>query len=244
MHKLAVSVEKKVYSGRPFVHALGESSFEVNSGEFISILGPSGCGKSTLLKIISGLDREFEGKIALNGIDVAGPSSGCGVVFQEARLLPWKTVRENIAFGLNSINSPDSISNVNELLESFSLLNFAESFPSQLSGGMSQKTALARALISGPEVILLDEPLASVDRITRAKLGQEILQELKKRKATALMVTHDIEEAVQLSDRILVMSPSPGKIVKEFRLEMPQPRKRTSKEFIKTVYGILKCMEG
>lgn len=241
--KLKVSIFKKEYKDIPQVQALGKNNFEVNPGEFVTILGPSGCGKSTLLKLISGIDSDFEGSFTLGERVIKSPEKDCGIVFQEPRLLPWLSIKNNIRFGIHSSNlTSKHEKTITDLLNLLDLKEFTDSYPSQLSGGMAQKVALARALVNIPDLLLLDEPFASLDKVTKSKLHEELFNIVTKEKTTSLMVTHDIEEAIYLSDRILIMSKRPGKIVKSYSVNMPKPRERTSKEFMDLTSKILKYM--
>jgi len=210
---IIINLEEKRYLDEPRVHALSKIKLKINPGEFVSILGPNGCGKTTLLKLISGIDGDFKGKIIIGERIVEKPDRDCGIVFQEPRLMPWLTVEENIRFGVFSENA-ESENRIDELLELLHLEEFRNAYPNQLSGGMAQKVSIARALVNNPDVLLLDEPFASLDTLTKINLQKEIKGLLKKEKTTVLMVTHDIEEVRSLSDRILVMSKRPGKIIK------------------------------
>ncbi len=230
---LEVDIKKKAFQNNL---VLSEMSLDLEKNKFTTILGPSGCGKSTLLKAIVGLDNEYDGMIRLNGTDVSEPVKECSMVFQEPRLLPWASVEENVMFPLEKSNGE----NLSELLTILTLENFSQNLPKELSGGMAQRVSLARALINLPEIILLDEPFSALDIITRHKLQDKLIETLEKRKTTALMVTHDIEEAVYLSDTIHVMKQRPSAIVKTYRIALPKPRNRTSPEFTKKVSEIYK----
>lgn len=240
--QLKIEVQSKIYTDTQKVGALGDVEFTVEPGEFVCILGPSGCGKSTLLRLISGLDTDFEGKIVLGDRLVKSPEKDCGIVFQEPGLLPWMSVKENIKFGIYSGQKEHSEGKVDNLLKLLDLDSFSESYPSLLSGGMAQKVGLARALVNIPDLLLLDEPFASLDKLTKMRLQEELSKILRDAKATVLMVTHDIEEAVYLSDRILVMSERPGTILKSFKIDLPKPRRRTDKEFTDIYTNILEFM--
>lgn len=223
------------------VQALGELIFDVKAGEFVSILGPTGCGKSTLLRLIVGLDTDFEGQISIGGRLVKGVEKQCGIAFQEPRLLPWLSVRENITFGLYSQNSKVS-EKIDELLKWLDLEPVADRYPEKLSGGMAQRVSLARALVNRPELLLLDEPFGALDQSTRRRLQKKTQEVLENANTTVLMVTHDIEEAVYLSDRILLMSKGPGTIEKRYEVTLPTPRKRTTRDFVALQTAILKEM--
>ena len=217
---LTIELRDKTFHDQQPLQALGQIKFDIKAGEFVSILGPSGCGKSTLLRLISGLDADFDGKIVLGERIVKMPERDCGIAFQEPRLLPWLSVRENIAFGLYSENGK-STSQIDELLNLFDLKQFANTYPNQLSGGMAQRVSLARALVNLPDLLLLDEPFGSLDELTKRRLQEESQKVLSKEKTTVLMVTHDIEEAVYLSDRILLMSKRPGQILESYVVDLP-----------------------
>ena len=238
---LTIELQDKTFHDRQPLQALSKISFDIKAGEFVCILGPSGCGKSTLLRLISGLDADFEGKIVLGERIVKMPERDCGIAFQEPRLLPWLSVRENIAFGLYSENEK-STNQIDELLNLFDLKQFANAYPNQLSGGMAQRVSLARALVNLPDLLLLDEPFGSLDELTKRRLREESQKVLSKEKTTVLMVTHDIEEAVYLSDRILLMSKRPGQILESYTVDLPKPRERTDQNFIAIQTKILKEM--
>ena len=238
---LTIELQDKTFHDRQPLQALGKIKFDIAAGEFVCILGPSGCGKSTLLRLISGLDADFDGKIVLGERIVKMPERDCGIAFQEPRLLPWLSVRENIAFGLYSENGK-STNQIDELLNLLDLKQFADAYPNQLSGGMAQRVSLARALVNLPDLLLLDEPFGSLDELTKRRLQEESQKVLSKEKTTVLMVTHDIEEAVYLSDRILLMSKRPGQILESYTVDLPKPRERTDQNFIAIQTKILKEM--
>ena len=239
---LTIKLQDKTFHDRRPLQALGKIEFDVKAGELVSILGPSGCSKSTLLLLISGLDTDFYGKIVLGERIVKMPERDCGIAFQEPRLLPWLSVRENIAFGLYS-ESGKSTGQIDELLNLLDLKQFANAYPNQLSGGMSQRVSLARALVNLPDLLLLDEPFGSLDEITKRRLQEESQKVLSKEKTTVLMVTHDIEEAVYLSDKILLMSKRPGQILESYTVDLPKPRERTAQNFVALQTKILKEMQ-
>jgi sulfonate transport system ATP-binding protein len=203
-------------------------------GEFISIVGASGCGKSTLLRLISGLENVSEGQILFGGAVIQKPGLDRGMVFQEARLFPWLTVEENIAFGCRKDLAEDEKQKlVQNHIKLVSLSGFEKTYPHQLSGGMQQRTAIARALVSRPQVLLLDEPFGALDALTRIQMQQEILNIWQKEKVTVILVTHDIDEAVFLGDRVLVMSNRPGTFKKNLSVPLSRPRDRNSLKFSK-----------
>ena len=204
--------------------AVAEVSFAVRDGEVVALIGPSGCGKSTLLNIGSGLYTPSEGEALVDGERVQGPNRHVAFMLQKDLLLPWRTVLENVMFGveIQRLPLPERRRRALGLLENFNLAEFAGHYPHQLSGGMRQRVALARTLAVDPSVLLLDEPFSAVDAQTRMVLQRELAQSLKRAGKTALLITHDLLEAVTLSDRVLVMSRRPGRIVDEIRVELPQ----------------------
>ena len=212
--------------------ALEDINLVVKLAEFLCIVGPSGCGKTTLLRMIAGLDYPSSGEIILDGKQVTGPSPDRGMVFQEFSLFPWKTVLKNVEFGLEILEVPEKGRRriAEEYIELVGLQGFEHSYPYELSGGMKQRVAIARALATNPSLLLMDEPFGSVDAQTRNVLQEELLEIWARTKKTILFVTHSVDEAVYLGDRILVMSPRPGRIIECMRVTLPRPRKRTSRE--------------
>ena len=196
---------------------------DIAPGEFVVIVGPSGCGKSTLLRLIAGLEPPTQGTISLGARTVDSVDPRCAIVFQEPRLFPWKRVDANVAVGARRMTGK---ADPHVLLNKVGLTGFEHCYPNQLSGGMAQRVALARALIGGPEVILLDEPFAALDALTRLRMQDLVNDVCGSIGSTVVMVTHDIDEALHLADRIIVMSPRPGTIVDEIRVETPRPRER------------------
>ncbi|MDO4322629.1 MAG: ABC transporter ATP-binding protein [Lachnospiraceae bacterium] len=213
-------------------------SFQAEAGSFVSVIGESGCGKTTLLRIIAGLEQASEGEVRLDGITVNGPNRRCGMMFQKNILFPWLTVRENIEFGPKLLKRK-SDEHTEKLLQMMHLEQFAEVYPDKLSGGMAQRAALARALANEPEVLLLDEPLGALDALTRMKLQDELLRVWNYHGNTVVMVTHDIDEAIYMSDRIIVMSLRPGTIKRVIPVPMAHPRSRISGEFIEIRNAVL-----
>ncbi|MBD1995450.1 ABC transporter ATP-binding protein [Leptolyngbya sp. FACHB-541] len=205
--------------------ALDAVNLEVHPGEIVSLVGTSGCGKSTLLRIISGLDFPSEGDVWIDNELLVTPHPEVGMIFQEPRLMPWLTVKDNVRFGLE--RTADSEAAIATTLAKVGLADFANALPRQLSGGMAQRVAIARALITQPSILLLDEPFSALDAFTRTKLQDHLLHIWEYDRPTMLLVTHDIEEALVLSDRIIVMRSNPGRIHREFVLDLPRPRKRT-----------------
>lgn len=212
--------------------ALDNVSMEVDDGEFVCFIGPSGCGKTTLLRIISGLDKPDDGEVHLDGNKIEAPGPDRGMVFQEYSLFPWKTVTENIIFGpqMSGIKKKDAIEDAEKYLEMVGLQQFRDSYPYELSGGMKQRVAIARALANEPSVLLMDEPFGALDAQTRNVLQQELLEIWEKNNITILFVTHSVDEAVFLSDKIVLMSARPGKIKEIIDVDLPRPRERTSLE--------------
>ena len=226
------------------VPALRDVSLTVGQGEFVSLVGPSGCGKSTLLRLIAGLDFPDAGSVHVDGELVTGPSLSRGMLFQDHRLLPWLTVAQNVGLGLHKSNlsAAQKRDRVASLINLVGLEGFETAFPYQLSGGMSQRAAIARSLAPRPKALLLDEPLGALDSLTRAKMQAELLRIWEHEGITMLMVTHDVEEAVYLSDRIIVMHPRPGRIAEVTRIDLPKPRDRGDAEFARIKAGILQVL--
>jgi ABC-type nitrate/sulfonate/bicarbonate transport system ATPase subunit len=200
----------------------------IRPGEFLSIVGASGCGKSTLLRLLTGLDTDYEGEIRVRGEQVRGTSLDRGIVFQEHRLFPWLTVQQNVGLGLLNSDWPESkrTSAVREHIELVGLQGFEEAYPHQLSGGMAQRAAIARGLVNQPSILLLDEPFGALDALTRSKLQAELQRIWQAEGITMILVTHDVEEAVYLGDRVVVMQPRPGRIRRTVEVDVPHPRDR------------------
>ncbi|MCD6518717.1 MAG: ABC transporter ATP-binding protein [Anaerolineae bacterium] len=213
-------------SANSHLEALAEASFAVMPNEFICIIGPSGCGKSTLLRILGGLVQPTGGRVLLEGKPLTKPQRRIGFVFQHATLMPWRSALRNVMLPLEIQGIPreEAKRRALELLELVGLADFAESLPRDLSGGMRQRVALARALVYDPDVLLLDEPFGALDALTRERMNWELLRIWQKRRKTVVMITHDIQEAIFLSDRVLTMSPRPGRIEKEVLIDIPRPR--------------------
>lgn len=207
-------------------HALSDVTFTVREGEFVSLLGPSGCGKSTVLNLIAGFDKPTDGSLKVNGGLVTGPGPDRVVVFQEHGLFPWLTVLENVAFGLKQkgIGKKERTALALEQIRSVHLSKFTDRYPHELSGGMRQRAAIARALVMDPQILLMDEPFAALDEQTRLVLHQELEEIFLRTGKTIVFITHNIREAVMLSDRVLVMSTRPGTIKKEFVVQAARPR--------------------
>jgi sulfonate transport system ATP-binding protein len=207
--------------------ALGDVDLAVDRGEIVGIVGTSGCGKSTLLRIVGGLETPSAGSVVLDGVAVSGPRPEVGLVFQEPRLMPWLSVRANVEFALNRRPKPQRRPLADAALVRVGLGGFADALPQQLSGGMAQRAAIARALVARPAVLLLDEPFSALDAFTRFGLQDHLLDIWRADQPTMLFVTHDIEEALVLSDRVVVMRAKPGRIHAQYRIDMPRPRRRT-----------------
>jgi NitT/TauT family transport system ATP-binding protein len=239
MSKLQISQVSRVFparNGATPTRALQSTDLTISDNEFVTILGPSGCGKSTLLRIVAGLDRPSTGQVTLDGRVVTGPGADRGMVFQSYTLFPWLTVAENIAFGLNAKGMPEAQQReiVAAYIDKVGLRGFEQHWPKQLSGGMQQRTAIARALANDPAVLLLDEPFGALDNQTRALMQELLLGIWEREKKTVLFVTHDIEEAIFVASRVLVMSARPGRIKTDLRIDLPYPRHytlKTSPEF-------------
>jgi sulfonate transport system ATP-binding protein len=211
--------------------ALRDVELDVAPGELLAVVGGSGCGKSTLLRIIAGLELQHEGTVEVAGAAVAGPGPDRGVVFQEHRLLPWLTVEENVAFAVPHLPDEERRRTVSEHVALVGLQGFERAYPRQLSGGMAQRVAIARALAPRPGVLLLDEPFGALDAFTRMQMQEEVLRIWEAERTTLVLVTHDIDEAVFLGDRVVVMGSRPGTVRRVFPIELARPRDRTSWEF-------------
>ena len=212
---------------------LDHLSFDVLDKEFVCILGSSGCGKTTLLRLIAGLDEARGGSMILDGEEIKGPGPKVGFVFQEYSLFPWRNVIDNIAFGLEmkGVGKDERYRIAGRYLDMVNLTHFRTSYPSELSGGMRQRVAVARALALDPVLLLMDEPFGALDAQTRNMLQQELLEIWEKTKKTIVFITHSVDEAVFLSDRIIVLTPRPGRVCQIFPIELPRPRDRTGVDF-------------
>lgn len=215
------------------VPVLENLNLNISKGEFISIVGPSGCGKSTLLKLIVSLEKRNSGTIRIDGTEINGVSEKCSMIFQEARLMPWLTVEKNIDFVIpKSVSQKERKKLVDHNIELVGLKNFKNALPSQLSGGMQQRVSIARGLVTNPELLLLDEPFGALDAFTRMNMQQELLNIWRKERNTMILVTHDIDEAIFLSTKIVIMSERPGKIKKLIPVNLPGQRDRSSEDFL------------
>jgi NitT/TauT family transport system ATP-binding protein/sulfonate transport system ATP-binding protein len=223
--------------GNAPTRALEPTDLSVGNNDFVTILGPSGCGKSTLLRIIAGLDRPSSGRVILDGEEITGPGADRGMVFQSYTLFPWLTVRDNIAYGLRErgVSQAERDRIADGFIDRVGLSGFENHWPKQLSGGMQQRTAIARALANDPKILLLDEPFGALDNQTRALMQEMLLGIWEREQKTVLFVTHDIEEAIFLGGRVVVMSARPGRIKAEIVVDLPHPRSyriKTTPEFV------------
>mgnify|MGYP001254044754 FL=1 len=226
------------------VVALNNVNVNIKAGEFISLIGPSGCGKSTFLRLLAGLAQPDEGSFSLDGVPITGPGYERGLVFQDPTLFPWLTVYENIAFGLKIRNIyHEKKKDVQDFIRLVGLEGFEKAYPHQLSGGMAQRIALARALVNHPKVLLLDEPFGALDAFTRMNMQDELLKIWQERGTTMVMVTHDVDEAIYLSNRIFVMSPRPARIASIINVEMGRPRARDLPDFLRLRAKILQILD-
>lgn len=224
--------------------ALHDFSLEAEHGEIVALIGPSGCGKSTFLRLVAGLDKAQGGTIEYGGDPIEGPSYNRGFVFQETNLYPWLTVEKNIAFGLKARGVyKQQKHRVQEMVDLMGLSGFEKSYPHQISGGMAARVAIAQTFVQDPGIILLDEPLSALDAFTRAVIQDEILKMRDRFKPIILMVTHDIEEAVYMADRIMVLTPRPGTNIGEIVVDMPHPRDRISLQFIEYRHAVMDMLQ-
>jgi ABC-type nitrate/sulfonate/bicarbonate transport system ATPase subunit len=234
LSKLVIENVSRVFpavrGGMP-TRALEPTNLTVADNDFVTILGPSGCGKSTLLRMVAGLDTPTTGRIVLDGKAITGPGADRGMVFQSYTLFPWLTVAENVAFGLRErgISQKERSDTARGWLDKVGLTSFASHFPKQLSGGMQQRTAIARALANDPKMLLLDEPFGALDNQTRALMQELLLGIWERERKTVIFVTHDIEEAIFLASRVVVMSARPGRIKADIAVDLPHPRHYTVK---------------
>jgi sulfonate transport system ATP-binding protein len=228
------------------LQAIERFDLEIADGEFIAIVGASGCGKSTLLRLLVGLDREFQGEIRIDGALIDGIGGERGIVFQEHRLFPWLSVEQNVALGL--VNEPLSetgkAAKVADYLQLVGLTAFARAYPHQLSGGMAQRVAIARGLVASPRILLLDEPFGALDALTRQQLQEELLRIRQRERITTVLVTHDVEEALFLADRVVVMAPQPGRIKRIVEVPLAHPRERGGYDFLRQREALLHELTG
>lgn len=229
MTKLAIQHLSKTYADG--TEALRDVQVHADSGEIVAILGGSGCGKTTLLRLVAGLDEPSGGAVMVDGVAAVGTHGAISAVFQEPRLLPWLTAGQNIGFGGQRLTAEERSRRVEALLARIGLAGYADRWPRDLSGGQQQRVAIARALIGHPGVLLLDEPFSALDPFTRASLHELLLDLWRELRPTIVMVTHDIEEAVVLADRIVVMKPKPGRVHEAMAVDLPRPRDRLAPAF-------------
>lgn len=237
-------VKRFTQQGGEEIIALSGIELTIKAGEFVSLIGASGCGKSTLLRLIAGLNRADEGKLYIDGEEIKRPSYERGLVFQNPMLFPWLNVYHNVAFGLKARSVyKENRGEVARFIDLVGLSAFHKSYPHQLSGGMAQRASLARALVNHPKVLLLDEPLGALDAFTRMNMQDELIRIWQERKTTMIMVTHDVDEAIYLSDRIIVMTPRPAKVEKCIDVHLSRPRDRSNPEFLNLRSKILKILD-
>ncbi len=241
MSRLAIDSLSKTYADG--TEALRDIHIVAHSGEIVAILGGSGCGKTTLLRLTAGLDRPSAGGIAIDGQAVTGTHPAVSAVFQEPRLLPWLTVRRNIGFGGNHIAKPERTRRIADLMERIGLAGYGGRWPKDLSGGQQQRVAIARALIGHPEILLLDEPFSALDAFTRASLHEMLLSLWQELRPTILIVTHDVEEAVVLADRVVVMRPRPGRVSETLTIRLPRPRNKLTPEYDLARRDVLRAID-
>ncbi|MCM1201670.1 MAG: ABC transporter ATP-binding protein [Bacteroides fragilis] len=223
---------------------LEDINFEVDKGEFICIVGRSGCGKSTLLRSMSGLDPEYEGEIIIDNELIKKPDRKRGMVYQEHRLFPWMTVEKNVRFVMNGVKKDEIAEKIRKVIELVGLGGYESAYPRELSGGMAQRVNIARALVNEPEILFLDEPFGALDALTRIQLQRELLKIRQKQRNTMLLVTHDIEEAVFLADRVIILGDSPAKILDIVEVDLPGERDRSTGAFLKIRKKIYRYFES
>ncbi len=242
---LRIEGVSKIFPGRSGnVEALRPVDVDIAAGEFICLLGPSGCGKSTLLSIIAGLESASSGKVLADGKEVRGPGTDRVLLFQEAALFPWLDVQHNVEFGLRQagIRAKERAAIARRFIEIVHLKGFERSFAHQLSGGMRQRVAIARALAIDPAILLMDEPFGALDALTRDRLHAELESIWTTTRKTVVFVTHNVREAVALGDRVLVFSPRPGRIVSEFRIDLPRPRSLEDHQLVSMASDIMSVL--
>ena len=221
-------------------HALTSVTTTMESGEFISLVGPSGCGKSTMLRLVAGLITPTTGTVTVDGKEIEKPAPDRGMMFQKATLFPWLTVWDNIAFSLRMQGKlKGNESKVDNMIKVIGLEGFRDDYPAQLSGGMAQRVALVRSLINEPPILLLDEPLGALDAFTRMNMQDEILKIWQEKQQLAIMVTHDVDEAIYMGTRVLVMDAHPGRVIADIKIDLPFPRDRSSRQFVEYRNDIL-----
>lgn len=220
--KIVVNKVRKKFNALPVVDGV---DFSIADGEFVAIVGPSGCGKSTLMKIVAGFERPDEGSVTIDGKALAKPSPKGIVISQHGSVFPWLTVQQNLMFGLNGNEHGDKAALADHYAEMVGLKGFENAYPHELSGGMLKRAEIARALVVKPEILYMDEPFSALDALMNLKMRNELLRVLSEERHTVLLITHDVEEAIYLADRILVLSPRPTRIQASFKVEQSHPRK-------------------
>jgi sulfonate transport system ATP-binding protein len=238
---LTVRSLSKTYTGG--TRALESVALEVQAGEILAIVGGSGCGKTTLLRLVGGLDRPTEGEIRVDDDVIEAPHPAVGIVFQEPRLMPWLRVEDNVGFGIADLPDAERRARVGDALDRVGLAGYGRRWPRELSGGQQQRVAIARAFVARPKVLLLDEPFSALDAFTRASLHEHLLALWQEHRPTIVMVTHDVEEAVTLADRIVVMRPKPGRIYETVTASLERPRDRLSVGFDKAKRRVLNALD-
>jgi sulfonate transport system ATP-binding protein len=234
------SVSKTYADG---TEALRDIKLDIEQGEIVALVGGSGCGKTTLMRLISGLDTASAGSIAVDGDIITAPHPAVGVVFQEPRLLPWLSVADNIAFGLHHLPQADRIQAAEAALERVGLAGYGARWPRELSGGQQQRVSIARALVPKPKVLLLDEPFSALDAFTRASLHEHLLTLWDANRPTVVIVTHDVDEAIRLADRVVVMRPKPGRIFEVVSVAAPRPRDPLGLPYEKAKRRVLNALD-
>ena len=238
------NISKSFVQGTSKLTVINDFSCNIGAGEFLSFVGPSGCGKSTLLTIIAGLDLKYEGRLEIGGHSLAKPR--ISFVFQTPRLLPWRNVKDNIRFSLEATNifpREEWDNRISDVLSIVGLLGYESAYPNQLSGGMQTRVAIARAFVTKPNILLMDEPFSNLDEINARKLRKELLSIWEKKKTTIVFVTHDINEAVFLADRILLLTPRPAKLFKEISIDIPRPRSYSNPNLFQYESTLLSALE-
>lgn len=240
------NINKSFEGKKKNLSVLDNINLTINDGELICLLGPSGCGKTTLLRLIAGLEHPTSGEIVANGEVVKGPSGDRAVIFQQYSLFPWLTVLQNVTFGLEMTKKgtkEENIAAAERYLTSVGLIDFKDSYPHELSGGMKQRVAIIRSLLNHSPILLMDEPFSAVDMQTRHKLQEQLIGVWKRFDNTIVFVTHDVDEAVYLADKIVILDKNPGRIAQIVEVDIERPRKRDSKEFIKIQESIVKDLD-
>jgi len=242
MPRIKINNLSKSYSNG--VKALKNVNIDINDKEFVAIIGPSGCGKSTLLEIVAGLQKSTDGEILLDDVKITTTSRDIGVVFQDSSLFPWRSVQDNIAFGLEirGLKKSQTVDLVQKYVKMVNLTGYENLYPHQLSGGMRQRAGIARTLINNPKVLLMDEPFGAVDHLTRLQLQDEITDIWQKDKKTVIFITHDVMEAVYLADKVILLTSSPGMVKKDFVVPFLRPRLRNNSELVEIEHAIYKSL--